>query len=830
MDGLEGQGMIQLKDAVKIYHVKGAPDVRALNWVNVTFGERGLVFILGKSGSGKSTMLNIIGGLDRLDEGDLIINGKSSKDFSQSELDSYRNTYLGIIFQEYNILNEFTIGQNIALALQLQGQKGTPEEVDAILDEVDLKGMRERKPNQLSGGQKQRVAIARALIKKPTVILADEPTGALDSKTGMSIFETLKKLSKNHLVIVVSHDRDFAEYFGDRVIELKDGVIISDITKTTVAAEIEKPGIKILGANILSIAPDYTLTADDLPILNKYLANAKKETVLSSDEKANGALKAAANISEDDSRGIFSETTPDKVGVENTDPASFKLKKSRLPFLRSLKIALSSMKSKPFRLVITALLSTASLVLFGLADTLASYQSRQVFMASIQDNGVTSVLVGSTGSYSRNVSKNSIANLSKKEGIEFEPIGDLYSLGSSTVSNTSNNLQRQRNFNSSYATSSRETLTYKADDHGNYLASAAFEPGLTYLAGKAPSGADEIAISDYELARYQHFGYCDLNYDSVNDDIVATNAETPDQLASAEAFMAKTRKVYYVLNQTKYTSTGSSTTTKLKAFTITGIYSSNWATSLFKSQLSGITDYTKYPYLYQNFYSDYWNGPANRFVGGTDLTKELCQFEGTTVTDDSTIYSYMGYTFNGTESIGRLFDFFQRHSTVHDGYTQYDYSSSNFVLYSTLMLSVSINSAKKVFFWIGFSTGVFALLLMGTFIASSISYKKREIGILRAVGARGLDVYGIFFNEALILSLIDALIAVILTGVFSRMLNTSFGGALTTIGGPILHILNYGIVQILVIVVLAVATAAVASFLPCSIISKKKPIDSINLR
>lgn len=168
--------MIELIHVSKCYHVKGAPDVQALDDVSVSFGEKGLVFVLGKSGSGKSTLLNVIGGLDRIDSGEIVIQGKSSKNFTQSEFDSYRNTYLGFIFQEYNILPEFTVGQNISLAFELQGKKATKEELAKILAEVDLTGLEKRKPNELSGGQKQRVAIARALIKNPEVILADEPT------------------------------------------------------------------------------------------------------------------------------------------------------------------------------------------------------------------------------------------------------------------------------------------------------------------------------------------------------------------------------------------------------------------------------------------------------------------------------------------------------------------------------------------------------------------------------------------------------------------------------------------------------------------------------
>ena len=187
---------LEVKNLKKAYKIKKADPVMALDGVSLTFPEKGLVFILGKSGSGKSTLLNVMGGLDTADSGEIIINGKSSKDFESSELDSYRNTYLGFIFQEYNILNDFTVRDNIALALELQHKKADDEAINNILQEVDLTGFAKRKPNELSGGQKQRVAIARALVKNPKILFADEPTGALDSATGLAVFETLKKLSK----------------------------------------------------------------------------------------------------------------------------------------------------------------------------------------------------------------------------------------------------------------------------------------------------------------------------------------------------------------------------------------------------------------------------------------------------------------------------------------------------------------------------------------------------------------------------------------------------------------------------------------------------------
>ncbi|MCM1295570.1 MAG: ABC transporter ATP-binding protein/permease [Muribaculaceae bacterium] len=192
-----------------------------------------MVFVLGKSGSGKSTLLNLIGGLDFADSGEIVIDGKSSKDFKPSDYDAYRNTYIGFVFQEYNVINEFTVGENVSLALELQSQKDNKQRVEDILKEVELEGYADRKPNELSGGQKQRVAIARAIVKNPKIIMADEPTGALDSETGKAIFDTLKRLSQDRLVIVVSHDREFAETYGDRIIELADGQVISDEVKNT---------------------------------------------------------------------------------------------------------------------------------------------------------------------------------------------------------------------------------------------------------------------------------------------------------------------------------------------------------------------------------------------------------------------------------------------------------------------------------------------------------------------------------------------------------------------------------------------------------------------
>ena len=220
--------MLVIRNLTKIYKPQKSQEIVALNKLNINFGDKGLVFVLGKSGCGKSTLLNMIGGLDYPTSGEIIIEGKSSSTFSKSDFDNYRNTYIGFVFQEHNLLNDFNVEQNILLATELQGKPRDKNMVSQLLKDVDLEGYENRKIDTLSGGQKQRVTIARALIKNPKIILADEPTGALDSKNGKDVLNQLKRLSKEKLVIVVSHDRESAEKYADRIIELSDGIVTKD--------------------------------------------------------------------------------------------------------------------------------------------------------------------------------------------------------------------------------------------------------------------------------------------------------------------------------------------------------------------------------------------------------------------------------------------------------------------------------------------------------------------------------------------------------------------------------------------------------------------------
>ena len=251
--------MLEIKNISKSY-VTGTFTQKALDNFSLKFRREEFVSILGQSGSGKTTLLNIIGGLEKYDEGDLIINDKSTKSFKEKDWDAYRNNCIGFIFQNYNLITHISILENIEMGMTLSGI-GSKEKREKALEALKKVGLEEhahKKPNQLSGGQMQRVAIARALATDPDIILADEPTGALDSKTSQQIMKLIKEISKDKLVIMVTHNRQLAEEYSTRIVELKDGKLISDsnpitkVEKETETFSIRKTAMSFLTALKLS--------------------------------------------------------------------------------------------------------------------------------------------------------------------------------------------------------------------------------------------------------------------------------------------------------------------------------------------------------------------------------------------------------------------------------------------------------------------------------------------------------------------------------------------------------------------------------------------------
>ena len=258
--------MLQIKNIYKQYKT-GDLIQQALDDVSLNLRDNEFVAILGPSGSGKTTLLNIIGGLDRYDKGDLIINGISTKKYKDRDWDSYRNHTIGFVFQSYNLIPHQTILSNVELALTISGISKNTRRQKAIeaLEKVRLANQIHKKPNQLSGGQMQRVAIARALVNDPDIVLADEPTGALDSDTSIQVMELLKEVSKDRLVVMVTHNPELAKTYATRIVNIKDGKLLSDTNPYVIENEKYKEPIhKNLGKTTMSFLTSLSLSFNNL--------------------------------------------------------------------------------------------------------------------------------------------------------------------------------------------------------------------------------------------------------------------------------------------------------------------------------------------------------------------------------------------------------------------------------------------------------------------------------------------------------------------------------------------------------------------------------------
>lgn len=926
--------MIEVKNLKKTYKPKKGAEVKALKDISLKFEEKGLVFILGKSGSGKSTLLNMLGGLDKFDDGEIIIKGKSSKQFTQSDFDSYRNTFIGFIFQEYNILNDFTVGANIALAMELQGRKPTKDELNKILDEVDLTGYAGRKPNELSGGQKQRVAIARALIKNPEIIMADEPTGALDSNTGKQVFDTLKKLAKDKLVIVVSHDRDFAEQYGDRVIELADGEIISDIKKYISKPNSVSEGISVIEDKIIHIKSGYELTSDDLEMINGYLRdNKESDSFISIDGKTNQEIKKAVRIDDEGNREGFEETSDKNLWIEKYEPNNFKLIRSKLPLKNSLKMAFGSLKKKPFRLLVTIFLSMVAFTLFGLSNTMSSYDKIESGTDSIIDSKVDYASfvkerkIGDNGYSYYNISRLSeedVENIRNKF-----PDSDFNELMNYSISIMNLFDTKDIEINGDYSFYS--TRFYGMSKISDKLID---EMGYT-LDGKLPENDNEIVITDYIADSFILGGYT-----------TGEEQKSATQIKEAKDMIGKTLNLYFDGE---------------KSYVITGILDTKFDSSRYdkyKEEVKGnlgFSDYTivsemntikNYSYHAMLFTSDnVFNNVIKNDIGVSSYDAnynisfynsandsnyyqidKICEFgritdeikdnlvmfdnksepgENEIIMPLSSLTDYVSFDYDidninladlkkqindkmaeimklsVTMEIYAAKDGWNSHTTnvkiagiyidskqtasnmavLQDGiYDKYDIyyegkydalianmpdnydNVKEFVKYSydngisgakytlencTTDIIGTANTIfltlKKVLLYVGVFFAVFAAIMLMNFIATSILHKKREIGILRAVGARGTDVFMIFFNESLIIAFINWIVSVIATGVLISVINTAF----RTEYNMVITLLHFGIIQIMLMFAISIIVAFVASFIPVYKVAKKKPIEAI---
>ena len=397
--------MIEIKNLTKIYKSKHKIDCKALDNISFSLPDKGLVFIVGKSGSGKSTLLNMISGLDSFTSGDIIADGNSFNEMSKTDFDKYLSSYVGFVFQDYRLIDDFTIKQNIQIALDISGENNN---ISYYLDKVGLQGHEDRFPTELSGGQKQRVAIVRAIIKNPQIILADEPTGNLDNVTTIQVLNLLKEISKEKLVIVVSHNMNDAFTYADRIIELADGKIVKDRSK--------KEGYRNMFEIVDNIA--YLPHHKDLSKRQISTILKNKKTLIKIVQKNSGFV-------------------PTKEQVIQTKKVSFKANK----ISKSNKKKLFSIffNRKKFSKVLTIFLSAVLISLFYVIQAFVSFDSNRSTAQDLIYNNKPSVELTKAykpeqGTSLSNYTINYVNDNDIEAFKEVYPTGNIYKMYNNTIS------------------------------------------------------------------------------------------------------------------------------------------------------------------------------------------------------------------------------------------------------------------------------------------------------------------------------------------------------------------------------------------------------------
>lgn len=960
--------MLEIINLKKTYKTKQGVETHALNGVSLKFPETGLVFLLGKSGSGKSTLLNICGGLDSATEGEIIIKERSSKDFSQTDFDSYRNTFVGFIFQEYNILQEFTVEDNIALALELQGKPKDTNAINELLAQVDLEGLGKRKPNTLSGGQKQRIAIARALIKSPEIIMADEPTGALDSNTGKQVFDTLKKLSKDKLIIVVSHDRDFAENYGDRIIELKDGKVISDITKTVEKQEKINNNISIIGEDILCVKDGEDLTEEDFKLVKNFLKR-NKNSIICNNQKDVTSIKKAAKINEHGSKETFTNTNENDIKIKKYSKEDSKFIKSKLPLRHAIKIGVSSLKVKPFKLFLTIALCSFAFILFGLLSTMMLYDGEEVFKETLGKSNYTSMklqkLYQSKDITYREGEEHSYINyiptrLTKDEYNTFKEQYGPKTFGVVSYQKEISNIA-QRPTTTSYYQSTITSIGYLDNDNpiketingsyptndkeiaiSSYIAQSIVENGLTdptnnkkytintiedvfnkkiklgnktyTITGIIPS--EELSIeleilkeagnTDYKLVAQLNNELSEgihlvgfVTEDELNN-IPMSDENIWNLISSAGALTIKTNNEYkptfqYTTtdiaaayfdityfdennksledNETLFSLSALSSlidanTSKLSESQLNKYYGyvdKGIATKIYEIINDEVNEKTKETYLKEiiaflkETKLDNVTITASNNYDGTEISHFNKKIKIVGIYNDNSYncimiskelqkevdaaikknYEETGYDFYTSETEykvpqGIIYDYlyleFTNNEETISSLSQYakvneedisSYRLSNSLAAEVMSANEMVSSISQVFLYAGIVIAIFAILLLSNFISTSISSKTKEIGILRAVGARSADVFKIFLSETFVIALVCIILSIIGGFVSCSLLNTTVSN-ITNI-----TLFVFGLPSILILIIVAIITTILATFLPVNKAANKKPVDSI---
>lgn len=835
--------MLKLKNIHKTYITSKKVKTEALKDINLEFPKKGLIFILGKSGSGKSTLLNIIGGLDKADSGEIMMFNKSSKDFTQADYDSYRNTFIGFIFQDFQLIESYSVQKNIALALQLQQHEDKLEIIDDILSKVGLQGFGNRYPSELSGGQKQRVAIARALVKQPQILMADEPTGALDSDTGKEIFDTLKSLSTEQLVIVVSHDRDSATAYADRIIELKDGEVIEDTQPYeesknedefhAITSHLPLKASFQLGVSCLThkkIRMVFTILLTSFALGTFGISDAL------SSFKATNAHKKAFNEQGETYIGIQHQMLKEEmrssevflpITQEKADEIS---SASNQKFVKEYSIKDTQLTSSSMQLNMTGINVKAydqvvdmyypvemnSFEDLAIENTVGSYpeNNQEIAISSyladgiiehgvLNENGDIIYAKDYQGIIDQKIKLNIYGKYRTISGIanyDLTEFNELKEQKTNVITDDNAQIYHKLRilgnlkFNKIYVktgfVNSLETkentslggmmdLAYlKVGDMEYYLNGVSYaDDKIDYYDGKEMVSKDNVAADEIILSPSDiyNFGYAE-RFSQIQQSNKSAAERSADFIQFASRYIGE-----------EYT------------FTYSSFYGNENPEVVQNLKVIGFIMPTEEELMSDinfNMHAVVNKGLIEKYIEPSVFVRQLlCDTKDEQVAD-------------------QILD------TYHHGT---EYLSNTLITPDISMILGIAEVVSQVFFYVSIAFFAFAAALMMNFIMVSISYRKKDIGILRAIGARSTDVLKIFIWEGIVLASISYVISVAGMYILSNVVNNFAMEKIGTLLSPIILSLR----QPALLVVLVIIICVVASFLPVMKISRQKPIDAI---
>ena len=818
--------MIELRNITKIYHSKKGTSTKALYNIDLNIGNTGMVFIVGKSGSGKSTLLNLLGGLDNPTNGDIVINGKKISTFTEKEYDSYRNSHVGFIFQEFNVLEEYNVYQNIELALKLQNEKTSKENIQKLLEILGIEELKFRRINELSGGQKGRVAIARALVKNPELILADEPTGNLDQKTGKQIFEILKNISKDRLVIIISHNMEAAREYADRIIELKDGNIVSDTGKSinieNSTLELKKSKLPFpyafkMAFTRFKMKPFRLFMTVILTAMSLIFMGITVNCALFQTERF------VTNVMKDNKDYVYDihYSSFGRFGLEE----DFELTDKNIQELKQITNS---------NLNVGYILYDNGAILnfkFGKNDNSSAYyiEPSELHFIEIEDDRILENIIGTVPQNSNEIVIHKyLADYIIKYGIVLADIS----------------LYIPKNYNE-IVTSKKEI---KLGENSVIITGIIDEDDRLYLKAKETEKFSSEKLENYFHSNYQSKG--NITYVKGFTDNAILRGDKTSILSKIEL---KSDRGTSATNEIKVIEEDTRIITKEEETNVFSLDKNEVILSLNSlKELEGNFDTKFNTYLKEHgngIYSElleeftsiyikenidnvsvYLNSLSEDDLDGKRIPLQLI---GVSLNENNYIsneyepiikkVTYVKVYDNNIEHLMNTFKqlVLRTHLGDKEYGNYYNYSVNNLEymttvigLYDTLLLYILIVSMIFI---------LFTFLLFSNFITLSISYSKKEIGILRSLGARNVDIIKIFVYESLFIGLISWIISMVGFFIICHFLNQSlFGNSYFIMRGIIMHPLIPIITLALTIFIALFVTTA-----PITRITKIKPIDII---